>query len=54
MASDINTSFPPDNEQVSKTTMREQYVIIKDEIEDLQHKTSLAWQIATGVVVLSS
>ena len=48
MASDVDATFPADNEKVSKATMRAQFLVIKNELEDLQSKVRLPWKIARG------
>lgn len=48
MASDIDETFPPDNVQVAKSGLRENFLHAKEEIEELQRKTSVAWRIATN------
>lgn len=48
MASEVDSAFPADNIQVSKADFREQMLIIKNEITDLQTKTGLPAKIAFG------
>lgn len=52
MASDVNTAIPADNVQVSKSDLRQNFVIIKAEIEEQQRATSLARRIADGVTTV--
>lgn len=52
MTSNIDTTFPPDDERVSKSEMRAQFATIKTEIDDLQRLNSVAWQIAIGILDL--
>lgn len=48
MASNIDETIPPDNVKASKSDVRQNFATAKEEIEDLQRQTSLAWRIATG------
>jgi hypothetical protein len=52
MASNIDETFPRDNEQVQKSEMRANFAAAKEEIEALQAKTSLPVQIAFGILSL--
>ena len=45
MASQVDTSFPPDNTKVSKADMRDQFRTIADEISALQQKSTLACRL---------
>lgn len=46
MASSIDVTFPADGVKVSKATLRAQWLVIKNEIEALQSKISVAGRIA--------
>lgn len=46
MASAIDTSKPADNVKVAKSDLRANFQAAKDEIEDLQRHTSVAWLMA--------
>jgi hypothetical protein len=48
MSSNVDTTFPADNEKVSKASWRAQQLVIKTELEELQRKTRLPWLIARG------
>ena len=50
MASNDDTTLPADNVKVSKAKFRAQFLVISNEIEDLQQKVSLAWKIADGTL----
>lgn len=50
MASQVPANFPAENELVSKSTMREVFRTIRDEITEQQRQTSLANKIARGDV----
>lgn len=50
--SDVDDTFPPNNEKVSKADMREQFGVIKSELEELESKTSLAWLMLSGQVAI--
>lgn len=52
MASNVDPTFPQDDEQVDKGDFRAQMTIINAEITALQQKVTLAWQMAMGVVSL--
>ncbi len=46
MASQVDETFPADNVRVSKSEMRDQFRVIKEEIEDLQRQNTLPWHLA--------
>lgn len=46
MASQVDETFPADNVRVSKSEMRDQFRVIKEEIEDLQRQNTLPWRLA--------
>lgn len=48
MASNIDETVPADNVLVDKSLVRENFRIAKEEIEQLQRKTALAFRLATG------
>lgn len=48
--SDVDDTFPPNNEKVSKADMREQFGVIKAELEVLEAETSLAYRMLSGLV----
>lgn len=48
MTSAVDSTFPADNEKVSKATARAQALVIKTEITELQRKVRLPWKIARG------
>lgn len=48
MASEIDATKPADNTPPSKSEFRDNFRAAKEEIEDLQRRTSLAWNIALG------
>jgi hypothetical protein len=52
MSSDVDTTFPADDVKVSKSEMRAQFLVIKNEIETLQRQSNLPWKIAVGDVSL--
>jgi hypothetical protein len=49
MASQIDPTKPVDNIPAVKSELRANLQHAKDEIEELQRQTSLAWLIALGV-----
>lgn len=49
MASQIDPTKPADNIPAVKSELRANLQAAKDEIEELQRQTSLAWLIALGV-----
>ena len=48
MASEVDATFPSDDEKVDKAQMRQQFLVIKNELSELQRMTRLPWLIATG------
>ena len=52
MASDIDVTLPPDGEKASKAEFRAQFLVIKNEIEELQQKIAVPGRIAFGVIDL--
>jgi len=54
MASAVDTSFPPEDEQVSKGDFRAQMLIISNEITALQRDTDLPNKIAFGDVAIAT
>lgn len=52
MASQIDPTFPPDNQRVEKSQMRQQLAYAKQEIEKLQKQTALPWLLALGIQTL--
>ncbi len=53
MASEIDATVPADNVQVDKSLLRDNFQAAKNEIEELQGKTSLASQIAFGSISMT-
>ena len=49
MASDVDSTLPPDDEKASKAAFRAQFLVIKNELEELQRKVRLPWTIARGI-----
>ena len=54
MTSSIDNTFPPDDEKVDKALMRANFAAAKTEIEDLQRKVRLPWQVAFDLVKFST
>jgi hypothetical protein len=52
-ASQVDTTFPADNEKVDKADFRAQMVIIQSELTDTLRKTSLAWKISIGDISIA-
>lgn len=50
MSSSVDETLPTDNVKASKADFRAQFLVIKNEIEDLQRETSLPWKIARGEI----
>ena len=48
MASAVDETLPSDNSKAAKADFRAQFLVIKNEITDLQRETKLAWKIAIG------
>lgn len=46
MASQVDASIPADNVKVSKSEVRENFRIIRDEITSLQRRVREPWQIS--------
>lgn len=46
MSSQIDETFPADNVVVAKADMREQFAVIKEEIEELQQLSALPRRLA--------
>lgn len=54
MASAVDTTFPADNVKVSKATLRNQFLIVYNELTALQRKTDTAGAMAFGTASLTS
>lgn len=52
MPSDIDEAVPADNVKADKALIRANFAAAKSEIEELQENTSLAMQMALGIVSL--
>lgn len=50
--SNVDPTFPPDNQRVEKAKMRQQFATIKSETETQIKKTSVPWQIALSILSL--
>ncbi len=50
MASNVDSTLPANHVKASKADFRAQFLVIKNELEALQQKTSLAWKIADGTL----
>lgn len=50
MASNVDTTTPADGQKADKAKIRQNWQIIKEEIEDLQDNITYARQIAFGIV----
>ena len=54
MTSSVDSTLPADNVKTSKADFRAQFLVIKNELEALQAKTSVAGEMAYGVVALNA
>jgi hypothetical protein len=50
MTSSVDATLPADNVKASKADFRAQFLVIKDELENLQRLTRLPWKIARGEI----